>query len=518
MDTHLAGFALAVIVSMTLTRTVRYAATRLGWLDAPNAARKRHAVPTPRIGGLAIYFAILVTLGVLAVVPSAESGAATRTMSAILSLSGLMLLVGLWDDLKGITPPVKLAAQTAIAVLAWTLGFRILAGWSYDGVGLNLGVLSLPITVVWIVGITNAFNLIDGLDGLAAGTALFAMIALSITSMVTGPSDVVVLLTVLGGATAGFLRYNFSPASIFLGDSGALLLGFLLSVLSIHASQKSAAAFAIAVPLVSLGLPMLDTAIVVIRRFLSGQPIFRADRRHIHHALLERGLSPRSAVILLYGVAGLLGLISLLFLNPVGRTVGLVLVMLGVGLVVAIQQLRIPELQALNAYMSRHLRHQRDLLASSIAMKQATDRFGSASSSRELFAMLQAALEQSTFSRAEVRWRADAASPRLANVRPSNEGGGTWRWTRRNSPETDQHWHMSFPLHGGTLTLYHELGAAYPVSAIGWLGQGMTLEFQRALRRVQARPAARPRLILRRSTPTVAPRNPGKWPATETHA
>jgi UDP-GlcNAc:undecaprenyl-phosphate GlcNAc-1-phosphate transferase len=520
IERALIALLVAAVASTVLTLAVRRLARDVGWLDAPDARRKQHEVPTPRAGGLAIYVAILVTFGVLALVPLPAGGPPTPAIALIVALGGMMLLVGLYDDIRGMSPQAKLAAQTMIAIVAWAAGFRILAGWSYADGGVTLGVLSMPVTVLWIVAVTNAFNLIDGLDGLAAGIALFAMIALSVTSLLAGPTDVLLLLAVLAGATAGFLRYNFNRASIFLGDSGSLFLGFALALISIHASQKSTAALAIAVPIVSLGLPMLDTALVVIRRFVCRQSILRGDRRHIHHVLLERGFSPTSAVVLLYGVAGLLGLGSLLFVNPLGRTAGLVLVILGAALVLAVRQLRIPEIRALNTYMSRHLRHQRDLLAGGVEMKVAIDRFASAASVRELFETLQAAIQPSTFTRVDLHWWPRGEEPGAA---PGSGGSGeravTWRWARGGVADAGRQWQLVFPLGEGTLTLFHEHSDAYPASAVCWLGQDMTRELERALRRVHTGAVpSRQRVGWHREPSAIAAASAASWPAAETRA
>jgi UDP-GlcNAc:undecaprenyl-phosphate GlcNAc-1-phosphate transferase len=257
--------------------------------------------------------------------------------------------------------------------------------------------LSLPITVLWMVGITNAFNLIDGIDGLAAGAALFATLALLVVSIATGQLAVAAALAAVAGASAGFLRYNFNPASIFLGDSGSLFLGFILSVLSIESSQKSAVAFAVAVPIVSLGLPVLDTAVVITRRLIRRQPLFRGDRRHIHHMLLDRGMPPREVVIWLYAVCGLLGVLSMLVASPSGRTVGPVLVMLGIAVGIGIQQLKIPELRALNAHVIRGLQRQRGLLAGGALVQSLLDDLAAASDGAQVLCVLSKSLEEAGF-------------------------------------------------------------------------------------------------------------------------
>jgi UDP-GlcNAc:undecaprenyl-phosphate GlcNAc-1-phosphate transferase len=242
-------------------------------------------------------------------------------------------------------------------------GIRIESLGPYWGDGFRLGVWSLPISVLWIVGITNAFNLLDGIDGLAAGAALFATMAMLGVAITLHQVTTALILVAIAGATAAFLRYNFNPASIFLGDSGSLFLGFTLSVLAIQSSQKSAAAFAVAVPIVSLGVPVLDTIVVVFRRLVSGRPVFAGDRRHIHHMLLDRGLSVRQVAMGMYAVCGALALVSLLVASPSASLVGPVLVILGMGVGIAVQQLRIPELRVLSTHVVRSLRRQRPLLA-----------------------------------------------------------------------------------------------------------------------------------------------------------
>src|SRR4029077_7800363 len=171
------------------------------------------------------------------------------------------------------------------------------------------------LTLVWIVGIANAFNLIDGIDGLACGSALFSSLVLLILSLIHGRVMVTAIALVLTGALAGFLRYNFNPASIFLGDSGSLFVGFSLAALSLQGSQKSSTAVAVAIPILAFGLPVVDTSVSIARRFLSGKPIFQGDREHIHHMLLERGWSQRRVALVLYGVSALFGLLAMLFVN-----------------------------------------------------------------------------------------------------------------------------------------------------------------------------------------------------------
>ena len=227
----------------------------------------------------------------------------------------LVFLLGLYDDIYSVKPRVKFAVQAvagADALLVRDRKFELPAMLGLHG----LEWLSLVMTVVWVLWITNAFNLIDGLDGLAAGSSLFSTLTLFAVSLISGKGTVAPLALVMAGATLGFLRFNFNPATIFLGDCGSLFLGFMLSALALAASEKTPTIVAVALPIVSFGVPLLETSLSVVRRFLSGRPLFGADREHIHHKLLERGLSQRQAVVILYGASALCGLLSLFCYSP----------------------------------------------------------------------------------------------------------------------------------------------------------------------------------------------------------
>jgi UDP-GlcNAc:undecaprenyl-phosphate GlcNAc-1-phosphate transferase len=500
------AFVVATVVSLHLTRTVRDWAKRRNLIDAPDRYRKFHLEPMPRIGGIAIYASVVVTMCAWLVFYPGFAFDATR----LLALGGVMALVGLWDDIKELTAWQKFALQVAVAGIAWLSGFRILDGWSYDGDGLSLGILSLPVTLLWIVGITNAFNLIDGIDGLAAGAALFSMLSLFIASIVAGSDpSVVLLLAILAGATTGFLRYNFNPASIFLGDSGSLLLGFMISLLAIQSSQKSTTAFAVAVPLVSVGLPVLDTIVVIIRRFLIRKPLFEGDRRHIHHVLVDRGLSPKAVVILLYGFCGLLGLISLTLLNPSGRSIGLALGMLGISLGVGLQQLQIPELRQLNANVASSFQHQRDLIGAQVEMSRMIGAVRVSNTPLELLRSLIIGLREARFTGVDVALpprlfdqsfgRADIGWLKVATERAPDTAKELvvlkWRCSRPDDlPQQEfrlEH-SVSIPSPGrksevAVLRLYASTADRYPIAAVSWLTQGVFAEIEQEFIRVFAK-------------------------------
>lgn len=381
MNDYLLTFGIAAVASLFLTRWCRDVALRLSFVDAPDAQRKLHASPIPAVGGIALLVSSALALTAAPLVSSAVAVTLSANVMSVLVIGLLgtaMVLIGLIDDLWGTTPRFKIALQALVAFAAWSHGIRIESLGTHWGTSLSLQMVSLPITIVWLVGITNAFNLLDGIDGLAAGAALFAITALLGVAIASHEVTTALVLAAVAGATAAFLRYNFNPASIFLGDSGSLFLGFTLAALSVQSSQKSAAAFAVAVPVVSLGLPILDTSVVLLRRMISAKPVFSADRRHIHHLLVDRGLSVRHAAIWMYAVSGAFALVSLLVVSPYAHAIGPVLVMLGLAVAFGVQQLQIPELRALNGHLVRSLRRQRPLLASAAVLQTMLAEIGEA--------------------------------------------------------------------------------------------------------------------------------------------
>jgi len=305
MLTNLVAFMLAFAASALLTPLVRLVAPLVGGLDRAASSRKVHTTPVPRLGGVAIAVAFYVPLAGLFVYVNDISRLLLRDNARVTGLlaGGVAIaLLGLYDDLHGANARVKFTVQILVAVLMYMLGYRI------EGVSvpwadtLWLGPLSGPLTVLWIVGIVNAVNLIDGLDGLAGGVA-FIVVGLNFAVAFNRPDVLMCLfMAALGGAVAGFLLYNFNPASIFMGDTGSMFLGFVLAVTTIQSASKGAAVVSMLVPIVALGLPIADTLLAMLRRALRGRPIFAADREHIHHKLLAMGFTHRGAVLALYGV------------------------------------------------------------------------------------------------------------------------------------------------------------------------------------------------------------------------
>ena len=289
MRSYLILFSLALLLTLGLTPLVRRWALIWGAVDWPDGGRRIHARPTPRLGGLAIYLAFLATLGIapwLGTLVSQNLLNGWQKVGVVLVVGTLIFALGVYDDFFGANATIKILVQLIAAALLYSYGFRISVLSSPFGGGWELPVwLSFPLTALWIVGITNAFNLIDGIDGLAAGASAFALLSLFLCSLAQSHPEVSLISIILVGAVIGFLRYNFNPATIFLGDSGSLMLGFMAAVLSLVSAQKSPTLIAIAIPLVSFGLPVAEVGISLSRRFLSGAPLFQGDRRHIHHML-----------------------------------------------------------------------------------------------------------------------------------------------------------------------------------------------------------------------------------------
>ena len=298
----------ATVVTVILTPLVRGFALRRGLVDRPGG-RKVHLTPIPRLGGLAIFLGVAVTLAmqILGEMYLGWGGALVDAGHVKVRVIGVLLgllvifVVGIIDDLLTLSPGLKLAGQVVAASVVVAAGLRIeFVGDPIRGGLIMLGLLSIPVTLVYIVAFTNVINLIDGLDGLAAGVSAIAALSLLVLALQGNRLDAATLALALIGACIGFLRYNFHPASIFMGDSGALFLGFALAVVSLMGVMKSTATIALAVPLLIIGVPIFDTASAIVRRLLHSRPIQEADRGHIHHRLLGRGFNQTQTVLIIY--------------------------------------------------------------------------------------------------------------------------------------------------------------------------------------------------------------------------
>lgn len=323
MPEYLLAFVLAIGVALFATPMVMLLAAKTGALDKPDS-RKVHKKPIPRIGGLGIYAAFIISMATVMILTDLSSEVFKEIVGLIVS-GTLMMIVGLVDDYKNLPAKVKLLGQIiAAAVLVVIFDVRIDFITDPFGDYLYLEWFAIPATIFWLVGITNTVNLIDGLDGLAAGISAIAAITILLVALEDNIMLVAVLTAALAGAAIGFLFYNFNPACIFMGDSGALFLGFMLAGISIIGAVKCAATIALIVPILALGLPILDTTFAIVRRWRGGVPIFKPDKGHLHHRLLSLGFTQRQAVLLMYVISALLGL-SAVALTEVSSQISIVI-------------------------------------------------------------------------------------------------------------------------------------------------------------------------------------------------
>ncbi|MFA5880027.1 MAG: MraY family glycosyltransferase [Candidatus Margulisiibacteriota bacterium] len=294
---------ISFLITLVITPLIKKIALKLQIVDNPEA-RKVHKKTTPKMGGAAIYLGFLITI--LIMVPI------DRTILSILIGATLIIFLGIIDDKYTINAWVKLLGQVIIAALVIFMGISI----RYITNPINGGIfvldwwLSIPITLIWIIGLINAINLIDGLDGLASGVSGIAALIIVIIALSTRQYTAALLMMALFGANLGFLRYNFAPAKLFMGDTGSMFLGFTLATVTVSGVMKSSITLALFIPLLIFGIPIFDTLFAIARRIKNKKRIFEADRSHLHHRLLDRGLSQKQVVIFIYVATFLLGLLA----------------------------------------------------------------------------------------------------------------------------------------------------------------------------------------------------------------
>ena len=324
----LLAVASAFLVAFGTTPIVKAFAQKVGAIDNPGEARRIHNHPIPRMGGLAIFLGFLVSVILFAEI--------TVPVRGILIGAVIIVATGAVDDIVSLKYWIKLIAQIVAAVIAVAHGVTIEGVMNPNVFAANetlvIGILSIPVTIIWIVGVTNAVNLIDGLDGLACGVSTISCVTMLVTALLVAEGNVAVILACLMGGCIGFLPYNFNPAKIFMGDTGALLLGYVLSTVSILGLFKFYAVMTFIVPILALALPLFDTLFAIIRRLLKGQNPMTPDRGHLHHRLIDHGLSQKQAVAVLYSLSAMLGLTAVVICTG-GETR---LLLLGVDLLIAI--------------------------------------------------------------------------------------------------------------------------------------------------------------------------------------
>ncbi|HEV7674619.1 MAG TPA: MraY family glycosyltransferase [Candidatus Angelobacter sp.] len=388
---YLALLIISAAMAAGLTKIVRDRANQMGFAFAPTSARHIHAVPVPRLGGVAIFFTFLIIsllywfAAKLGLIHAPQN---YSLLYILIPASGLFL-VGLLDDLRGMSAKLKLTAQVVGGGVLYFSGFRLACLHSLGSNHYVGAAVCFALTVGFVVLVCNAINLIDGLDGLAAGAALFSMVTIFTFALVNGQHGSALAVTILAGANLGFLVFNFNPASIFLGDAGSLFIGFMLSGLVMSESgQQSNPLYSILVPVISLALPLTDLALTIVRRYLSGHSIFGADREHIHHKLLELGLSHRQVVAVLYGVSALCAVLSLTFLYPSRLIAVPVVAIMVLAVFFGIRRLNYQEFGELERFALR-LRQQKSVAASNIAVLKAAHRLDEADGAPAIIAVLE---------------------------------------------------------------------------------------------------------------------------------
>ena len=353
MEMALAASLLALgslVFALIFTPLTRDFFSKLGFVDRPTGGRKVHASPIPRIGGIAIVASIVLSIGLTSAfgiwAPLAQNES-LQLLIRLLPAAAIIFLVGVLDDFVTLKPWQKLLGQLIGAGTAYACGLRVMGFAGYS----TASWLTLPLTLAWLLLCTNAFNLIDGIDGLAAGAGLFATLTILLAGLIEKNEALVLAAAPLGAALLGFLRYNFNPATAFLGDSGSLLLGFLLGCFGVIWSFKTATVFGMVAPLMTMCVPILDVALSIARRFVRGRPIFGADRRHVHHRLLDRGLGTKRVVLLLYGACAFGAVLSLLQTIQHNRYSSLVIFLFCAGTWVGVQHLKYPEFLAFRSML-----------------------------------------------------------------------------------------------------------------------------------------------------------------------
>ena len=324
----------AALLAYAITPPVRVLAYKIGAIDIPADARRMHKKPIPRLGGLAIFVGFLITSLIFCEY--------SPTLLSVWLGGALLCILGTLDDIYRLNWLIKLIVQIAAASLATLNGVSI-GQINLGGGYIHLGAWSYPLTILWIVGLTNAINLIDGLDGLACGVSAICSLSLLGVSLLMGNTGAALVIAILAGACLGFLPFNRNPARIFMGDTGALFLGYTMAVVSVEGVMKTHALLSFLIPISIFALPIFDTAFAIIRRVLHGKSPFSPDRGHLHHRLVDMGFTHKEAVGILYAICGILGMVTITFTevtvtdSRIIKTIGLAaaaLIILGINFLI----------------------------------------------------------------------------------------------------------------------------------------------------------------------------------------
>ncbi len=429
----------AFFLCLLLTPMVRDEFIRRKLVDEPDGGRKFHLTPTPRVGGIAIVLSYVGSLGVVYLV--APHGVRlyvqhSRLLWSLLPATGLMFLTGLLDDLKNLRPWQKLVGQSLAAGLAVGLGAHMTMAHGPVWV-------SSVISFVWLIACANALNLIDGMDGLASGVALFATLATIVMALMSGNMGLAVATVPLAACLVAFLRYNFAPATIFLGDCGSLTIGFMLGCFGLIWSQRTGSFHGLAAPLMALALPLIDVGLAIGRRLLRSVPIFEGDRSHIHHRMLARGLTTRGAVLALYGVCGTASMLALLLSFSAHQFKWVIAFVFCILAVVGINKLRYVELSALVRSLSR--RSMLRLVQEEIYLHELEQALAETDTMETFWTIACTACEDLRFATLQMKLRGKQYSQVIV------------------AGETNSSWRLTVPLGGsGEMTLTRGAEAGFP--------------------------------------------------------
>lgn len=323
MSHYLLIFITAFLLSLIFTPVAIWLAPKIGAVDIPKDNRRMHTKAMPRFGGMAIFIGTIASLLIFLDLNTQLMG--------LIAGGTLIFIVGIIDDLKNLPAKLKLACQILCAFILFQFTVRINFIGNPFGEGYYFfpWIVSLLVTVIWVVGITNTINLIDGLDGLAGGVAFIASISIAYIAYINGKPEASMAMLAIAGGALGFLPFNFNPAKIFMGDGGALFLGFMLAGVSVMSPMKSATMLATVVPVLVLGLPIFDTAFAILRRLINRRPIMEADKGHLHHRIMAAGLGQRRTVLTLYGISGVMGVAAIVMSRDLFIESGLLIVIAG---------------------------------------------------------------------------------------------------------------------------------------------------------------------------------------------
>ncbi|MBT5706368.1 MAG: undecaprenyl/decaprenyl-phosphate alpha-N-acetylglucosaminyl 1-phosphate transferase [Verrucomicrobia bacterium] len=442
-------FGIAFISTIVATPIAKWLGLRLGLVDNPDNYRKIHQNAIPLGGGIAVFFGFVIPIALTAkFFPESQLlPTAAPEMIIMLIIGGSMsMLMGLADDIHNLKARWKIVFQIFAASLAYSGGFRIEAISSPFGNSIDLGFTSYLVTILWFLVCMNALNLVDGLDGLSAGIGFIVSITLLGVNFAAGNILGTLLNACISGALLGFLIFNFNPASIFLGDSGSMFIGFLIAAISLLTKNKAETATALLIPLMALGLPIFDMLLAIIRRWSRRNPISVADRSHIHHSLLSLGFSQRETVIVLYGISIVLCLASVIMVLTRSQYSVLILVLLALAMVIGTRVLKLINLKELRDRVLQDHEEHRWRKSLTIEVERAIQACAKANSIQEIWRSLSQAFESLSMNRVELRMQGTNLEQSL-----------TWRSRQDSGNDKPKFegdiWHLTLELLDGNTNL-----------------------------------------------------------------